>query len=84
MVRIAITQAAFDAIRATMPVGSVGYENAVDEQAGATSGLRRTWVDPAEGPASGRRGLTARSSCGWRRPPWRLKQKDRLAAVPQM
>jgi hypothetical protein len=26
MIRIAITQAAFDAIAATMPLGSVGYE----------------------------------------------------------
>jgi hypothetical protein len=27
MVRIAITQAAFDAIAKTLPLGSVGYEN---------------------------------------------------------
>jgi hypothetical protein len=32
MVRIAISQAAFDAIAATLALGLVGYENAVDEQ----------------------------------------------------
>jgi hypothetical protein len=35
MVRIAISQAAFDAIVATMPLGSVGYENASNENASA-------------------------------------------------
>ena len=30
MIRIAITQAAFDAIAATLPLGSVGYERAPD------------------------------------------------------
>jgi hypothetical protein len=33
MIRIAITQAAFDAIAATLPLGSVGYENATNERA---------------------------------------------------
>jgi hypothetical protein len=32
MIRIAICQAAFDAIAATMPFGSVGYENATDDK----------------------------------------------------
>jgi hypothetical protein len=31
MVRIAITQAAFDAIAAALAFGSTGYENATDE-----------------------------------------------------
>ena len=31
MIKIAISQAAFDAIAATLPLGSVGYENAVNE-----------------------------------------------------
>ena len=30
MIRIAISQAAFEAIAATLPVGSTGYENAVN------------------------------------------------------
>jgi hypothetical protein len=32
MTQIAITQAAFDAICATLPLGSVGYENKVNER----------------------------------------------------
>ena len=32
MVRIAISQAAFDAIARTMPLGSVGYENEANEK----------------------------------------------------
>jgi hypothetical protein len=32
MVRIAITQAAFEAIAKTLPLGSVGYENKVNEK----------------------------------------------------
>jgi hypothetical protein len=32
MVRIAISQAAFDAIAETLPVGSVGYENGTNEK----------------------------------------------------
>ena len=39
MVRIAISQAAFDAIAATLALGSVGYENATDDQ-----GRRLIWL----------------------------------------
>jgi hypothetical protein len=42
MVRIAITQAAFDAIAKTLPLGSVGYENKVNEK-----GERLIWLDPS-------------------------------------
>ena len=42
MIRIAISQAAFDAIVATLPLGSVGYENAVNER-----GERLIWLDHA-------------------------------------
>ena len=42
MVRIAISQAAFDAIVATLPVGNVGYENKVNEK-----GERLIWLDRA-------------------------------------
>jgi hypothetical protein len=41
MIRIAITQAAFDAIAATLPLGSVGYENAINER-----GERYVWLAP--------------------------------------
>jgi hypothetical protein len=32
MIRIAITQAAFEAIASTLPFGSVGYENQINER----------------------------------------------------
>ena len=42
MIKIAISQAAFDAIAATMQLGSVGYENATNER-----GERLIWLDRA-------------------------------------
>ncbi len=41
MIRIAITTAAFEAIAATLPLGRVGYENAVNER-----GERLVWLAP--------------------------------------
>lgn len=41
LIKIAISQAAFDAIAATLPLGSVGYENAVNER-----GERYVWLAP--------------------------------------
>ena len=41
MIRIAITQEAFDAIASTMPLGNVGYENEVNEK-----GERLIWLAP--------------------------------------
>jgi hypothetical protein len=41
MIRIAITQAAFEAIASTLPFGSVSYENQINEQ-----GQRLIWLDP--------------------------------------
>jgi hypothetical protein len=42
MIRISITEAAFEAIAATLPLGSVGYENATNER-----GERLIWLDHA-------------------------------------
>jgi hypothetical protein len=42
MVRIAISEAAFEAIAKALPLGSVGYENATNEK-----GERLIWLDPA-------------------------------------
>jgi hypothetical protein len=42
MIRIAITQAAFDAIAKTLALGSVGYENKANEK-----GERLVWLDRA-------------------------------------
>ena len=41
MIRIAITAEAFEAIAKTLPLGSVGYENKVNEK-----GERLIWLDP--------------------------------------
>ena len=41
MIRIAITEAAFDAIATTLPLGSVSYENAVNARGG-----RYVWLPP--------------------------------------
>ena len=40
MIRIAITQVAFEAIAATLKLGSVGFENKTDEH-----GRRLIWLD---------------------------------------
>ena len=40
LIKIAISQAAFEAIAATLPLGSVGYENATNER-----GERLIWLD---------------------------------------
>jgi hypothetical protein len=42
MIRIAISQAAFDALAATLPLGSMGSENATDKD-----GNRLIWLDHA-------------------------------------
>jgi hypothetical protein len=42
MIRIAISQATFKAIARTLPLGSVGYENKIDEE-----GRRLIWLDRA-------------------------------------
>jgi hypothetical protein len=56
MIRIAISPAAFDAIAATLPLGSVGYE----AQANA-KGERLIWLESAaHGPAPRRRELLRR------------------------
>jgi hypothetical protein len=63
MIRIAITQAAFEAIAATLPLGSVGYENQINER-----GERLIWLSPeVVNPLWAMRGpgeTTATSSCG--------------------
>ena len=52
MIRIAITAAAFEAIAATLPLGSVGHEPRLDPQ-----GNRLTWLErPLRRPARAMRG----------------------------
>jgi hypothetical protein len=45
MIKIAINQAAFDAIAASMPLGSVGYENEVTAKGERLIWLEARWVD---------------------------------------
>jgi hypothetical protein len=45
MIRIAISVEAFEAITATLPLGSVGYENKTDEQGQRLIWLVRGMVD---------------------------------------
>jgi hypothetical protein len=42
MIRISISPTAFDALAATLPLGSVGYENATNER-----GERLIWLERA-------------------------------------
>ena len=41
MIRIAISQSAFEAIARTLPLGSVSFENKIDEY-----GQRLIWLEP--------------------------------------
>ena len=41
MIKIAISQAAFESIARKLPFGSVGYENAINEK-----GERLIWLEP--------------------------------------
>jgi hypothetical protein len=45
MIRIAISQAAFEAIVATLPLGSVGFENEVNERRDRLIWLEAPMVD---------------------------------------
>jgi hypothetical protein len=45
MVRIAISQAVFDAIASTLPPGSTGYENAVNDKGERLICLERRMLD---------------------------------------
>jgi hypothetical protein len=79
MVRIPITQAAFEAIARSLPFGSVSFENKTNEQ-----GERLIWLEPR---VVDRLRALRRAGEDYSQvilPPWRLKQKDRLAAVSQM
>ncbi len=45
VVRIAISQAAFEAIARTLPFGSVSFENKIHEHGDRLIWLERRWVD---------------------------------------
>jgi hypothetical protein len=45
VIRIAITAEAFDAIAATLPLGSVGYEPEIDAKGERLIWIERKWAD---------------------------------------
>jgi hypothetical protein len=45
VIRIAISQAVFESIARTLPLGSVSYENKIDENGERLIWLERRWVD---------------------------------------
>jgi hypothetical protein len=67
MVRIAISQAAFDAIAATLPLSSTGYENAVNERGERLIWLERRMLDKLNSYRRPGESYKPTSSCGWRR-----------------
>jgi hypothetical protein len=48
MIRISITSAAFEAIAATLPLGSVGYEPQRTAQGDYFIWIERTWLNKVE------------------------------------
>jgi hypothetical protein len=63
MIRIAITQAAFDAIAATLPFGDTGYENAANERGERLMWLPRNVRDWLNARCADSARATAMSSC---------------------
>jgi hypothetical protein len=66
VIRIAITQAAYDAICGTLPLGSVGYENKTNANGERLIWLERAVVDRLRampGPGEDWSDVI----CGWRR-----------------
>ena len=45
MIRIAISQAAFEAIARTLPLSTVSFENKIDEHGQRLIWLERRWLD---------------------------------------
>ena len=74
MVRIAISQAAFDAIASTLPPGSAGYENAVNEK-----GERRDLAGASD--ARQERKIRADYDTSLYRRRWRGRRLAQLVAV---
>ena len=64
MIRIAISQAAFDAIASTLPLGSVGYEDGPSVNGERLIRLAPNVVDRLRA-MGGRARATAMLSCGW-------------------
>ena len=68
MVRIAISQAAFEAIAKTLALGSIGFENATNEKGEAADLARAERGRPAQVLARARRELQRRHPAAGRFP----------------
>jgi hypothetical protein len=75
MVRIAITQAAFDAMAKTLALGSVGYENATNEK-----GERMIWLEANVVDRLRAMRRPGTSSSAWRRRARRLTHPRRAVS----
>ena len=65
MIRISITQAAYGAIAATRPVGTVGYEAQVNEKGERLIWLEERWLDKLKamrGPGDSYSGVILRTA----------------------
>ena len=67
MIRIAITEAAFEAIADTLPFGSVSYGIALNERGERLVWLEARVVDQLAAQRGGQARAKATSSCGWSR-----------------
>ena len=66
MIRIAISQAAFEAIARTLPLGSVGFENAANERGEIYVWLAPTMIDGLRAMRGSGESYSD-SSCAWSR-----------------
>ena len=87
MIRIAISQAAFEAIARTLPLGTVSFENKTDEEGNRLIWLDRAVVDRLRGAARPRRELQRRDPAvrdseagGGRNHPLAVRRERRQAA----
>jgi hypothetical protein len=66
LIRIAITEAAFEAIKATLLVGSAAYEPQRTAQGGYLIWVERSWLNKLEALRQPREGLSETIIRAWR------------------
>ena len=82
MIRIAISEAAFDAIARTLP-GSVSFENKTNTQGERYVWLEPSVVDSAAVASRARRELQRRDPAGGRSMGRRRQRKERIKAIAE-
>ena len=81
MIRIAISQAAFEAIAKTLLLGNVSFEQATNERSDTCGRSRALSIVSGRCAVTAR--TTARSSCGWRRPLSAPARRQRAHSRPR-